>query len=52
MQVVNRVAHVDAAKRGMSACEWEPDGPAAGEIEELWRWVAQHLGLDVLAVAA
>ena len=47
VQVVNRVAHVDAARHGMSACEWEPDGPAAGEIDELWRWVAQQLGLDV-----
>ena len=52
VQVVNRVAHVDAARRGLSACEWEPDGRAAGEIDELWTWVVEKLGLDIMAVAA
>ena len=52
VQVVNRVAHVDAARRGLSACEWEPGGRAASEIDELWTWVSESLGLDVMAVAA
>ena len=52
VQVVSRVAHIDAARRGMSACEWEPEGQAASEIDELWRWVAERLGLEVLALAA
>ncbi len=52
VQVVSRVAHVDAARRGLSACEWEPGGQAAVEIDELWRWVAERLALDSLAVTA
>ena len=52
VQVVNRVAHVDAARRGLSACEWEPGGRASGEIDELWSWVVQRLGLDVMAAVA
>ena len=52
VQVVNRVAHIDAARRGLSACEWEPGGQAAGEIHQLWEWVAERLELDSLALAA
>lgn len=52
VQVVNRVAHIDAARRGLSACEWEPDGQAAEEIEELWRWVAERLELENALLAA
>ena len=52
VQVVNRVAHVDAARRGLSACEWEPGGQAAVEIDELWCWVAEQLDFDLLALAA
>ena len=52
VQVVSRVAHIDAARRGMSACEWEPGGQAALEIDELWRWVADRLELKSLALAA
>ena len=52
VQVVNRVAHVDAARRGLSACEWEPGGRAAVEIDELWWWVAERLELDSFVVAA
>ena len=50
VQVVNRVAHIDAARRGLSACEWEPGGQAAGEIDELWRWVAERLELEAFAL--
>ena len=52
VQVVSRIAHVDAARRGLSACEWEPGGPAAVEIDQLWWWVAERLELGALAVAA
>ena len=52
VQVVNRVAHIDAARRGLSACEWEPGGQAAGEIDELWRWVAERLELEAFALVA
>ena len=52
VQVVNRVAHIDAARRGLSACEWEPNGQAAREIDKLWGWVAERLEVDSLALVA
>ena len=52
VQVVNRVAHIDATRRGLSACEWEPEGQAAREIGMLWDWVAQCLHLSDAAMAA
>lgn len=52
VQVVNRVAHIDAARRGLSACEWDPNGQAANEINELWSWVSDKLELSTLALVA
>jgi chromosome partitioning protein len=36
--VVQRVAHPYAASSGMTAQEWEPEGAAAREIEQVWKW--------------
>ena len=46
-QVQSRVAHLDAMNRGMSASEWAPDSPAARELQDLWLWVAEELGINV-----
>jgi chromosome partitioning protein len=36
--IVQRVAHPYSSASGMTAQEWEPGGPAAKEIEEVWIW--------------
>ena len=46
------MAHIDAARRGLSACEWDPNGQAANEINELWSWVSDKLELTTLALVA
>ena len=45
--VQSRVAHLDAMNRGQSAAEWAPDSPAARELQNLWRWIADELGINV-----
>ena len=37
--------HIDAMKRGQSAAELAPESPAARELQELWRWVADQMGV-------
>jgi chromosome partitioning protein len=41
--IVQRVAHPYAASTGMTAQEWEPEGAAAKEIENVWKWVKAQL---------
>ena len=43
VHVVARSAFQDAHGMGLTVTESEPDGKAAGEIRELWRWIAQKL---------
>ena len=45
VMVQSRVAHIDAMKRGQSAAELAPESPAARELQELWRWVADQMGV-------
>ena len=42
-----RVAHLDAMSRGQTACEWAPISPAARELEDLWQWIAEEMGITV-----
>jgi chromosome partitioning protein len=39
--VVQRIDHQDALGAGFGVTEFTPDGKAAAEIRELWRWVWQ-----------
>jgi chromosome partitioning protein len=41
--VVTRSAYQDAQGRGLGVTEYEPDGKAAGEIRELWKWISRKL---------
>ena len=45
--IQSRVAHLDAMNRGQSACEWAPSSPAAQELQNLWKWIAEELCLAV-----
>ena len=45
--VQSRVAHLDAMNRGQSASEWAPNSPAARELQDLWQWIAEELGITV-----
>ena len=45
--IQSRVAHLDAMSRGQSACEWAPDSPAARELQNLWDWIAEEMGISV-----
>ena len=49
--VQSRVAHLDAMNRGQSASESAPGSPADRELQELWRWIAEELGIGVVATA-
>ena len=49
--VQSRVAHLDAMNRGQSASESAPGSPADREMQELWRWIAEELGIDLVATA-
>ena len=42
--------HRDASREGVTACELEPDGKAAAELEALWDWVSAELQLNTSAV--
>ncbi len=46
-----RTAFPTAAAAGMTTTEFEPDGKAAGEIRDLWRYVAAELKKSQLAAA-
>jgi len=41
--IVQRVAHPYAASTGQTAQEWEGEGPAAKEMEQVWTWVKVRL---------
>lgn len=41
--IVQRVAHPYGAASGMTSQEWEPDGVASREIEQVWKWVKAQL---------
>lgn len=45
--IQSRVAHLDAMSRGQSACEWAPNSPAAHELQNLWRWIIEEVGITV-----
>ena len=51
VQVVNRVAHIDATRRAQRL-RMGAEGQAAREIGMLWDWVAQCLHLSDAAMAA
>jgi chromosome partitioning protein len=42
--IVQRNDHQDALGAGLGVTEYAPDGKAAEEIGELWRWVLEKLG--------
>ena len=46
-----RVAHLDAMSHGQSACEWAPTSPAAQELQLLWEWIAEEMGITVAETA-
>lgn len=43
--VVRRVTHWDAGVEGMTATEYAPTSPAAGEIREYWAWLQGAVGI-------
>jgi chromosome partitioning protein len=45
--VQSRVAHIDAMSRGQSASEWAPSSPAALELQVLWDWIVEEMGISV-----
>ena len=46
VMVQRRVAHVDSLRSGMGVCEAFPGSVAASEINALWDWVCQKIGLE------
>jgi chromosome partitioning protein len=44
--VQSRTDHQDAISAGLGVGEYAPDGKAAQEMNELWRWAAQKLNSD------
>ena len=41
--IVSRTDHQDAMAAGLGVAEFNPDGPAAAEIRQLWSWIDQKL---------
>jgi chromosome partitioning protein len=41
--LVSRADHQDAMAAGMGVTEFNPDGPAASEIRQLWSWVEHKI---------
>jgi chromosome partitioning protein len=41
--IVIRNAYQDAQGRGLGVTEFEPEGKAAREVRELWRWISRKL---------
>jgi chromosome partitioning protein len=41
--IVSRNAYQDAQGRGLGVTEFEPDGKAAQEIRDLWKWITKKL---------
>jgi len=50
-RIYQRVAYQRGFIPGLSASEIEPGGKAAAEIEELFKWVAGRIGLEIPAPA-
>lgn len=49
--VIHRLkVHRDASREGMTACELEPEGKAASELQALWDWVNAELQISTNAV--
>lgn len=44
VRIVNRTAFVRALIEGLTAQEWEPEGKAAAEITELYKWIRIQVG--------
>jgi chromosome partitioning protein len=44
VRIGNRTAFVRALIEGLTAQEWEPEGKAAGEIAELYKWIRIQVG--------
>jgi chromosome partitioning protein len=44
MRIGNRTAFVRALVEGLTAQEWEPEGKAAAEIAELYKWIRIQVG--------
>jgi chromosome partitioning protein len=42
--IVMRHAYQDAQGRGLGVTEFEPEGKAAEEIRQLWKWISKKLG--------
>jgi chromosome partitioning protein len=42
-----RAAYYNGLGAGRSSAEWEPGGKAAGEAQDLWKWVCTQAGIDV-----
>jgi chromosome partitioning protein len=43
VRVVARTAYQDAQGAGLGVSEFEPDGKAAAEIEQLWNWIVRKM---------
>jgi len=41
--IVTRNAYQDAQGRGLGVTEFEPEGKAAREVRELWKWISRKL---------
>ena len=41
--IVSRNTHQDAYGAGLGVTEFEPEGKAAHEVRELWRWLESRL---------
>jgi chromosome partitioning protein len=41
--IVSRNSYQDAQGRGLGVTEFEPDGKAAREIRDLWKWISRKL---------
>jgi len=46
MHISNLVAHSRAITAGQGATEYEPNGKAASEIEEVYKWISGLIGLS------
>lgn len=42
--IVSRAAYQDAQGAGLGVTEFEPEGKAAQEIQELWSWIQKKIG--------
>jgi chromosome partitioning protein len=52
IRLVDRVAYNRCLINGQTAQEFEPDGKAAQEVEELYKWASKLVGLSSSKEAA